>query len=57
MAVWHLAELLIWLQAKGGYDVDRSTADVAAAAMQINLAKAASKIASRVQRELRELVT
>jgi predicted DNA-binding transcriptional regulator AlpA len=55
-AVWHLADLLAWLQAKGGYDVDRSTADVAAAAMQINLAKAANQITRRVQREVRELV-
>ncbi len=55
-AVWHLADLLAWLQAKGGYNVDRSTADVAAAAMQINLAKAAQQIARRVQREVRELV-
>jgi predicted DNA-binding transcriptional regulator AlpA len=55
-AVWHLADLLAWLQAKGGYDVDRSTADVAAAAMQINLAKAARQMTRRVQREVRELV-
>ena len=55
-AVWHLADLLAWLQAKGGYDVDRSTADVAAAALQINLAKAANQITRRVQREVRELV-
>lgn len=55
-AVWHLADLLAWLQAKGGYDVDRSTADVAAAAMQVNLAKAAHQITRRVQREVWELV-
>lgn len=55
-AVWHLADLLAWLEAKGGYDVDRSTADVAAAAMQINLAKAANQVTRRVQREVRELV-
>jgi len=55
-AVWHLAELLAWLQAKGGYDVDRSTADVAAAAMQINLVKAAHQITRRVQLEVRELL-
>lgn len=56
-AVWHLADLLAWLQAKGGYDVDLSTVDVAAAAMQINLAKAANQITRRVQREVREFVS
>jgi predicted DNA-binding transcriptional regulator AlpA len=55
-AVWHLADLLAWLQAKGGYDVDRSTADMAAVAMQVNLAKAANQITRRVQREVREFV-
>jgi predicted DNA-binding transcriptional regulator AlpA len=43
-AVWYLADLLAWLQANGGYVVDRSTGDLAAAAMQINLAKAANQI-------------
>jgi predicted DNA-binding transcriptional regulator AlpA len=55
-AVWHLADLLAWLQAKGGYDVDRSIADVAAATMRINLAKAANQITRRIKREMRELV-
>lgn len=55
-AVWHLADLLAWLQAKGGYDVDCSTADVAVAAMQINLTKAAHQITRRFQREVRQLV-
>jgi predicted DNA-binding transcriptional regulator AlpA len=54
--VWHLADLLAWLQSKGGYTVDRSTVDLAAAAMQINLAKAASQVTRRVQRELHEFV-
>jgi predicted DNA-binding transcriptional regulator AlpA len=55
-AVWHLADLLIWLQAKGQYDVDLSTAEVAVAAMRINLAKAASMVTRRIQQEVREFV-
>ncbi len=55
-ALWHLADLLAWLEAKIGYDVDRSTADVAAAAMQINLARAANQMTQRVRREVRALV-
>jgi predicted DNA-binding transcriptional regulator AlpA len=55
-AVWHLAEVLSWLKGKGGYELERSVVDVAAAAMQINLAKEARQITLRRQRELRELV-
>jgi predicted DNA-binding transcriptional regulator AlpA len=54
--VWHLADLLAWLQAKGGYVVDSTTVDVATAAMQVNLAKAASQVMRRVQREVHEFV-
>lgn len=56
-AVWHLADLLAWLQAKGGYDVDPSTADVAAAAMQVNLVEAANQMTRRVQRDVRGLAS
>lgn len=55
-AVWHLAEVLSWLQAKGGYELEQSVVDVAAAAMQINLVKETRQIAPRVQREVRSLV-
>jgi predicted DNA-binding transcriptional regulator AlpA len=55
-AVWHLAEVLSWLQAKGGYELEQSVVDVAAAAMQINLAKEARQMTPRVQREVRALV-
>lgn len=55
-AVWHLAEVLSWLQTKGDYELDQSIIDVAAAAMQVNLAKEARQIAPRVQREVRVLV-
>lgn len=55
-AVWHLANVLSWLQAKGDYPIDRSTVEVAAAVMQINLAKESRQLLSRVQREVGELV-
>ncbi len=55
-AVWHLADVLSWLMAKGAYKLEQSVFDVAIATMQINLAKQAQQIAPRVRRELRALV-
>ncbi|SDG86933.1 AlpA family phage regulatory protein [Janthinobacterium sp. YR213] len=37
--IWHLADVLAWLQAKGTYQLERSLVDVAQAARQINLAR------------------
>lgn len=36
-SIWHLAELLEWLNAKGGYKLDRALIDVAQAALEVNL--------------------
>jgi len=55
-AVWHLADVLAWLQSKGSYELDQAVLDVAATAMQINLAKEARQIAANVPREVRALV-
>jgi len=38
-ALWHLAEIMAWLQARGPYQVEPSVLEVARTAMQINLAK------------------
>lgn len=38
-SIWHLAEILIWLQERGNYAIDESTLAVAQAGMQINLTK------------------
>lgn len=55
-AVWHLADVLHWLKAKGTYQLEQGMLDVAKATMQINLAKEASQLVPRVQREVRALV-
>ena len=55
-AVWHLADVLSWLQAKGGYLLTPATIEIAATTMQINLAKEALQIAPYVQREVQTLV-
>ena len=55
-AIWHLADVLAWLQAKGDYKVEQTVLEVARTAMQINLAKEARQLAPHVQQEVRELV-
>jgi predicted DNA-binding transcriptional regulator AlpA len=36
-SIWHLAELLEWLKAKGSYALDQTLIDVAQAALEVNL--------------------
>ena len=55
-AVWHLTDVLSWLQAKGGYLLTPAVVEIAATTMQINLAKEALQIAPQVQREVQALV-
>jgi len=55
-AVWHLADVLSWLQAKGTYKLEPGVIEVAVTAMQINLAKEARQITPRVQREIQAFV-
>ena len=55
-AVWHLADVLSWLQTKGGYLLTPAVIEIAATTMQINLAKQALQIAPQVQREVQTLV-
>ena len=55
-AIWHLADVLSWLQAKGSYTLEQSVLEVAVATMQINLVKETRQLTPRVQREIRALV-
>ncbi|NML33130.1 helix-turn-helix transcriptional regulator [Paraburkholderia antibiotica] len=55
-SVWHLADVLEWLTARGGYDIKADVADVARLAKQINLAREARQIEPRVNRQLGNLV-
>ncbi len=55
-AVWHLEPVLLWLQGRGGYDIDTEQVAVAHIAMQVNLVKAAARLELPMQRELRPLV-
>jgi hypothetical protein len=38
-SIWHLADVLAWLQAKGGYSLDEDVLEVARVALRVNLAK------------------
>lgn len=56
-SIWHLSDVLCWLRAKGSYELELGLFDVAAVAMQVNLAKEVRLVAPRVRREVRSLVS
>lgn len=55
-AIWHLAEILAWLDARGDYAVERSTLEVSKVALQVNIAKEAHWLPAKTGRELEALV-
>jgi predicted DNA-binding transcriptional regulator AlpA len=55
-AIWHLADILTWLQTRGTYELQAGLFEVAAAAMQVNLARAVRQAVPGVQQEVSELV-
>src|ERR1700761_5941977 len=55
-SVWHLSDVLDWLNARGGYDIRADVVDVAKSAKQINLAKEVRALEPRFSRRLERLV-
>ena len=55
-SVWHLSDVLAWLNARGGYDIDADLLDVARTAKQVNLVKEAREVEPRMTQELKRLV-
>lgn len=55
-ALWHLADILAWLETRGAYELRADLVEVATTAMQINLAKAVRRLVPSMRRELRGLV-
>lgn len=55
-SVWHLAHVLRWLAERGDYEIERQLRDIAAMAMQVNLAKAAQGLDAPILKEVRALV-
>lgn len=44
-ALWHLADVLAWMQARGGYPVAEPVLELAQAAMRVNVCKAYERLA------------
>lgn len=40
-SIWHLAEVLDWLKARGGYQIDTGILEIAQVALEVNIAKEA----------------
>lgn len=55
-SIWHLAEVLIWLEGRKGYRVDRSVLETARTALEVNLARQARRLPAKDARELRRLI-
>lgn len=43
-SIWHLADVLAWLQAKGGYALTQDVLDVARAAWRVNMTKEGQRV-------------
>ncbi|MBS7689761.1 DNA-binding protein [Pseudomonas lalucatii] len=55
-SIWHLADVLTWLQAKGSYLLPGGVLDVAQVALQVNLAKEERRLTRPAAKELQALV-
>jgi predicted DNA-binding transcriptional regulator AlpA len=55
-SIWHLADVLAWLQAKGTYSLALDMLDVARAALEVNVAKEGRRLTRSVSKELEALV-
>lgn len=55
-SIWHLAEVLVWLEGKGGYELDRGILETARATLEVNLAKEARRLPSKAARDLERLI-
>jgi predicted DNA-binding transcriptional regulator AlpA len=52
-SLWHLADVLDWLQAKGGYAVSDTLHEISRAALQVNVMKESARVAGRVSPQRR----
>lgn len=55
-SVWHLADVLAWLQARGSYTLAQGIAEVAQVALRINVAKEKRRLPHAPWRELEALI-
>ena len=54
-SIWHLADVLAWLQARGGYALAQGVLEVAQAALQVNIAKEGRRLPASTSKELEAL--
>ena len=55
-SIWHLADVLTWMQAKGGYALALGILDVARAALQVNVVKEGRRLPRLATEELEALI-
>ena len=55
-SIWHLADVLAWLESKGSYAFEPAILEVARAALRVNVAKEGRRLPRSVSRELEGLV-
>jgi len=55
-SIWHLADVLAWLQAKGSYALAKDVLEVARVALQVNVAKEGRRLLRSASKELEALV-
>ncbi|SFW15820.1 AlpA family transcriptional regulator [Nitrosovibrio sp. Nv17] len=55
-SIWHLADVLAWLRAKGNYPLAEDVLDVARAALEINIAKEGCRLPHLASKEIEGLV-
>ena len=48
-SLWHLTDILRWLQLRGSYQIPEAIAEVALATMQVNISKEACRLAEKGQ--------
>ena len=54
-SIWHLADVLAWLQGKGGYSLTQDVLEVANVALQVNVAKEGKRLLQCGSEELKAL--
>jgi len=55
-SIWHLADVLAWLQAKGSCALAKDVLEVARVALQVNVAKEGRRLPRSASKELQALV-
>jgi predicted DNA-binding transcriptional regulator AlpA len=55
-SIWHLADVLAWLQARGGYTLTQDVLEVANVALQVNVAKEGKRLSHWGAEEIKALV-